>query len=114
MCNIAPKGLNCGCENYVAPGGAAEDASTDTSVVSIVANQSALSASVASPPSLVPEAALNVTGGADGLQRACRRTRPCASDECPSLLMSRHSVQPHMVQSSRHMHASGEIDCSCC
>ena len=68
VCMIAPKGLNCGCENYTAPAGDVT-ASTDTSVVGIVANQSALTAAVASPASLTG-AAQDATGGAKGLQRA--------------------------------------------
>jgi len=68
VCMIAPKGVNCGCENYTAPAGAVT-ASTDTSVVGIVANQSALTAAVASSPALT-SAAQNATGNANGLQRA--------------------------------------------
>ena len=68
---IAPKGVNCGCENYTAPAGSVP-ASTDTSVVGIVANQSALAAAVASPASLTGTAQ-NATGSANGLQRAPSR-----------------------------------------
>ena len=68
VCMIAPKGLNCGCEDYVVPAGAVI-ASTDTGIVGIVSNQSALTAAVASPPPLVG-AVQNFTSGGTGLQRA--------------------------------------------
>ena len=92
VCMIAPKGVNCGCENYVAPAGDVS-ASTDTSVVGIVANQSALTAAVASPPSLT-SAAQNATGGTNGLQRAC-------SQAC-QFLMSTCGVQA-VLHAHAHM-----------